>query len=187
MKSRKMKCFVAFGANLGRPLATINSVLRRLKRTDGIRFSHISPLYKTEPVGPPQPDFYNGVVQLETTLSAHELLALLLDIEKKMGRVRREKWGPRTIDLDLLTYGDLHLRSRALNLPHPRYHRRRFVLAPLCDIAPRARHPRLGRTYRALLAKLTLVGQRVTIAASWNGKRFILFKTKKNKNSRSSR
>jgi 2-amino-4-hydroxy-6-hydroxymethyldihydropteridine diphosphokinase len=152
-----------------------------------INILRISSLYKTEPVGPSQPDFYNGVLQLQTTFSPEELLRRLFDIEKKLGRVRREKWGPRKLDLDLLTYGQELRRTRELTLPHPRYHRRRFVLVPLCDIAPRAMHPRLRRTHKRLLAKLTLLGQRVTIAASWNGKRFIPFKTKKSKNSRSSR
>ncbi len=187
MKSRKMKCFVAVGANLGDPLATINRAMRLIKRNRSIRFLRISPLYKTEAVGPVQPDFLNGVLKIETTLAPLDLLKKLFSVEKKLGRVRREKWGPRIVDLDLLTYGAELCRTRKLILPHPRYHRRRFVLVPLCDIAPRARHPRLQRTHKSLLDKLTLKGQRVSIAASWNGKRFSPFKTKKIKNSRSLR
>ena len=182
-----MKCFVAVGANLGDPLATINRVVRLIKRNGTIRFLRISPLYKTEPIGPTQPDFLNGVLQIETTLTPLDLLQELFSIENKLGRVRRQKWGPRIVDLDLLTYGAELSRTRKLILPHPRYHLRRFVLVPLCDIAPRALHPQLRLTHRALLSKLTLQGQRVTIAASWNGKRFSPFKTKKIKNSRSSR
>jgi 2-amino-4-hydroxy-6-hydroxymethyldihydropteridine diphosphokinase len=181
------KAFIGFGANIGRPLRTVNRAVELLRRTSGIRFLRISSLYKTNPVGPAQPDFLNGVIQIETTLNPSGLLKKLFLIEKKLGRVRRRRWGPRTIDLDLLTQGRALLRTERLTLPHPRYHRRRFVLVPLCEIAPRAVHPRLGLTHKALLSKLTVKGQRVTIAASWNGKRFSPFKPKKNKNSRSSR
>jgi 2-amino-4-hydroxy-6-hydroxymethyldihydropteridine diphosphokinase len=182
-----MKCFVAFGANLGKARPTVNRALRALQTTAQIRFLRMSHLYETEPVGPAQADFYNGVVEIETTRGPLDLLRTLLAIERKFGRLRGEKWGPRTIDLDLITYGRATMRSSELTLPHPRYHLRRFVLVPLCEIAPRATHPRLQLTHKALLSKLTLQGQRVTIAASWNGKRFSPFKTKKSNNNRSSR
>jgi 2-amino-4-hydroxy-6-hydroxymethyldihydropteridine diphosphokinase len=187
MKSRKMNCFVAIGANLGDPLSTINRAIRLISANSNIRFLRISDLYKTEPIGPAQPDFLNAALKIQTDLPAEELLRVLLKIERALGRIRRRKWGPRVVDLDLLTYGFKVTRQPQLTLPHPRYHRRRFVLVPLCDIAARALHPRLHLTHRHLLSKLTLQGQRVTITASWNGKRFVPFKPKKKNASRSSR
>ena len=187
MKSRKMRCFIAFGANLGRPRQTIARAIHRLARLDGIRFVRVSSLYKTEPIGPAQPDYLNAAAQIQTDLEPESLLKEIFSVERELGRVRRRRNGPRTIDIDLLAYGDVRRRGARLTLPHPRYHRRRFVLAPLREIAPHVRHPVLKRTHKQLLSKLTVRGQRVTIFASWNGKQFALFKPKKTKNSRSSR
>ncbi len=101
------------------------------------------------------PDFINGVARIETELSPHELLKLIQDVEKKLGRVRTgKKWEPRTIDLDILFYDDLILDSSDLKLPHPEAHKRMFVLEPLCDIAPDLIHPVLKRTVKKLKEKL---------------------------------
>jgi 2-amino-4-hydroxy-6-hydroxymethyldihydropteridine diphosphokinase len=98
--------------------------------------------------------FVNGVVSLETSMGPGELLGFLLSVEKKMGRLREEKWGPRTIDLDILFYGDQILEEADLRIPHPRLQERRFVLVPLRDVAPDLVHPVLGKPVSRILAEL---------------------------------
>jgi 2-amino-4-hydroxy-6-hydroxymethyldihydropteridine diphosphokinase len=114
----------------------------------------LSPVYETDPVGPPQPPYLNMVAELETELSPKGLLAEMLRVEKALGRERRERWGPRTLDLDLLLYGDLVLEEAGLSVPHPRLHERAFVLVPLLDLLPEGRHPLLGQSFAELLASL---------------------------------
>ena len=132
-----MRAVVALGANLEEPRKAIELAIELLKQsTDVIA---ISSLYETAPVGGPEQDNYiNAVVTLESELPAADLLALLHGIEKSMGRVRDERWGPRVIDLDLIQYGTLLSKSEELTLPHPRAHERRFVLEPWISIDPEA-------------------------------------------------
>lgn len=116
-----------------------------------------SPVHETEPLGKKdQPRYLNQVFRAETSLGARELLDGLLAIERRLGRVRTpgEKWGPRTIDLDLLLYGDRVIDEPGLTVPHPHMHERRFVLEPLAELVPDARHPVLGKTAAELLAML---------------------------------
>ncbi len=181
-----MKAFIAFGANLGKTERNIAAAIYGLGRFARTRVTRVSRLYKTEAVGGPrQPDYRNGVLEIETALTPAALMRVLLMLERSLGRIRRVKWGPRVIDLDLIAYGRRRIRSRDLVVPHPRYHQRRFVLAPFCDIAPRFVHPRLRKQNRTLLRKLTLPGQRVTIVAQWNGTRFTPSKQKRKQKSRS--
>ena len=128
-----MRAVVALGANLDEPRKAIELAIELLKQsTDVIA---ISSMYETAPVGgPEQDDYINAVVTLESELPAADLLALLHGIEKSMGRVRDERWGPRVIDLDLIQYGTLLSNSEELTLPHPRAHERRFVLEPWQEI-----------------------------------------------------
>ena len=128
-----MRAVVALGANLEEPRKAIELAIELLKQsTDVIA---ISSMYETAPVGGPEQDNYiNAVVTLESELPAADLLALLHGIEKSMGRVRDERWGPRVIDLDLIQYGTLLSKSEELTLPHPRAHERRFVLEPWHEI-----------------------------------------------------
>jgi 2-amino-4-hydroxy-6-hydroxymethyldihydropteridine diphosphokinase len=132
-----MKAVVALGANIGKPQEQMDLAIAMLREaTDVIA---ISSYYKTKPVGgPEQPDYLNAICLLESDLPALDLLSLLHGIEKSLGRERNERWGPRTIDLDLIQYGALLSSADELQLPHPRAHERRFVLEPWHEIEPDA-------------------------------------------------
>lgn len=144
--------FLGLGSNLGGREENLDQALRRLAAR-GFGLTRRSALYETAPVGgPPQGDFLNMAAGGEWASSPEALLEACLGVEREMGRVRLERFGPRTIDLDVLLFGD-ELRDGAFELPHPRMHERRFVLEPLAEIAPEARHPRLGLTVRELLER----------------------------------
>lgn len=130
------RAFIGLGANLGDREATIRAALDALAAEDGVDVVAVSTLRETEPVGVgPQPLFLNGAAEIETTLSARELLDRLLATEQRFGRVRTPgEHGPRTLDLDLLLYGDEQIDEPGLNVPHPRLHERRFVLEPLREL-----------------------------------------------------
>jgi 2-amino-4-hydroxy-6-hydroxymethyldihydropteridine diphosphokinase len=129
--------YVALGANLADPAATIRAAFGALANLPDCRIVRTSSLYRTAPVGiTEQPDFINAVALLETNLAPEALLNALLDLEQRFGRIRGEKNGPRTLDLDLLLYNDLAVELPTLSLPHPRLHLRAFVLQPLAEIAP---------------------------------------------------
>ena len=146
------RAYVGLGANLGPREITIQRAVSLLGQEPGIQVMEESTLRETEPVGVvDQPRFLNGVVALDTTLPPHELLHVLLRIERELGRTRGgERWGPRTIDLDLLVYGSETVDEPGLRVPHPRLHERRFVLEPLADLAPELDLPGVGRVSEAL-------------------------------------
>jgi 2-amino-4-hydroxy-6-hydroxymethyldihydropteridine diphosphokinase len=146
--------FVGIGSNLGDRESHLRRALDLLAAEDGIEVVAVSGLRETEPVGPvEQGPFLNGAVQVSTELPPRELLERLLDVEQRLGRVRVERFGPRTIDLDLLVYGDEVVEEPGLTLPHPRLHERRFALEPLAELAPALVVPGRGRV-SDLLAKL---------------------------------
>jgi len=141
--------YVGVGSNLGDREATIRAAISALSGVVAV-----SELRETEPVGvTEQPAFLNGAVALETELSPRQLLAALLAIERELGRERRERWGPRTIDLDLLLYGGETVDEPGLTVPHPRLHERRFALEPLVELDPELLIPGRGRV-ADLLAEL---------------------------------
>lgn len=143
--------YIGLGANLGDREAGINKALVELVRSGAGRLTRVSSLYETEPVGiREQPDFLNAVAEIETETAPAELLAALREIERKVGREKTFKWGPRVIDLDILLYGDTSLAEDNLEIPHPEMHRRAFVLTPLAEIAPQAKHPVSGLTAREM-------------------------------------
>lgn len=129
------KCAIALGSNLGNSYTILESSLEILAQTPKITLKSYSSWYRTAPIGPPQPDYLNGCALLEVRLTPEELLDTLLNIERQFGRVRQERWGPRTLDLDLLLYDDLILDTSNLQIPHPRMRERAFVLVPLAEIA----------------------------------------------------
>jgi 2-amino-4-hydroxy-6-hydroxymethyldihydropteridine diphosphokinase len=138
--------YVALGANLGDPASTIRAAFGALANLPESRVVHCSSLYRTAPLGiTEQPEFVNAVAALETTLAPEVLLDALLEVEQRFGRIRAEKNGPRTLDLDLLLYGDRLIDLPRLTLPHPRLHLRAFVLQPLAELAPDLRIPGRGR------------------------------------------
>lgn len=163
--------FVAFGANLGNRLQTFRDAVRRLDRTDGIAVCAMSRLYETVPVGGPggQEPYYNAAVELRTELAPEALLDALQDVEAAHQRSRTVAWGPRTLDLDLLFFGELILESPRLTVPHPTLRQRRFVLRPLADIAPGIVDPVTGLTVAKLLAALPLhdIDDVVAISKDW--------------------
>jgi 2-amino-4-hydroxy-6-hydroxymethyldihydropteridine diphosphokinase len=131
-------CFIALGSNLGDRSKNINSALEYLKEDPSIKIIKVSSLIETEPLGgPPQPKFLNGVVKLRTAYVAEQLLKILQEIEIKLGRKNpHHKDCPRTIDLDILLYGELTIDKEDLKIPHPRMWEREFVKAPLREVAP---------------------------------------------------
>ncbi len=172
--------FLGLGSNIEPRRKNIQFSVDKIGKSPGVFVRRVSSLYETEPVGgPKQGAFLNAAMEIETVLAPQPLLRALRRIEKSLKRVRRTKWGPRTIDIDILTYGNTVFESRALRIPHPRYHERRFVLIPLAEIAPTLRHPLLKATTKALLRRLTLQGQRVTMLARWKRSRFVLSKRKR--------
>jgi len=152
--------YLGLGANLGKRRETIDAALARLADHPAIRVCAVSALIETAPVGGPagQPNYLNGAAAIETNLDPAALLAELKRIEHDLGRRDGPRWGPRPIDLDILLYGDLALASPDLTIPHPRLRERRFVLAPLAQIAPDAIDPVRGLAVRALLARLDADG-----------------------------
>ena len=147
-----MRAYVAAGTNLGDRWARLAMAGRALRATPGVALVRASRVVETAPLGPPQPRYLNAVLELETTLTPHALLAALQAIEAGALRRRDVRWGARSLDLDLLLHGAAVVRERALTVPHPGLASRRFVLGPLAELAPGLAVPGDGRTVAALLA-----------------------------------
>ena len=148
--------YIALGSNLGNRQRHIEQATIRLASSAGILEVQLSSVVETEPVGGPseQGRYLNAAARVVTTLEPQKLLELLLNIEHQLGRQRQERWGPRTIDLDLLLYDQETADTPTLILPHPRMHERPFVLEPLAAIAPDVMHPTLHKTIRELAERL---------------------------------
>jgi 2-amino-4-hydroxy-6-hydroxymethyldihydropteridine diphosphokinase len=148
-------CFIGVGSNLNNPVEQCMEAFHRLSLVSGIKVLRRSSLYRTEPVGFSEQDwFINAVVEIRTTLSPCQLLDSLHKIEETMGRVRGPKWGPRAIDLDILLYGQEVIQEEGLRIPHPELHKRRFVLEPLCELAAYVIHPAFGVSMHGLKDRL---------------------------------
>lgn len=148
--------YIGLGSNLGDPAANLHSAIAQLAAADGVELRGVSRFYASKPMGPQdQPDYVNAVVCLQTHLEAHDLLQILFTVERAHGRVRdaNQRWGARTLDLDLLLYGAEVIATPDLHVPHPGICERSFVLLPLADLAPRQVFPD-GRTLQDCLVAL---------------------------------
>ena len=155
--------YISVGSNLGAKLENCRSGIAALIRSGNTRLVDQSPIYRTEPVDYlDQKWFVNCVVKIETDLDPLSLLNILKSIERAAGRVKDTiRFGPRILDLDIILFDDLVLDSPMFKVPHPRMHKRRFVLKPICDIDPCIDHPVLHRTMESLLEDLDEKGQRI--------------------------
>ncbi len=149
--AKEVTAYIGIGSNIGDRAARLKASVELLSKKEGIEVTSVSSFYNTAPVGYlEQPDFLNAVVEIKTVLSAAELLLICRLIEKELKRERLIRWGPRTIDLDILLYGNQIINEENLNVPHPRMHERAFVLEPLNEINPSAIHPVFNKTVHEL-------------------------------------
>ncbi|MBF2097050.1 MAG: 2-amino-4-hydroxy-6-hydroxymethyldihydropteridine diphosphokinase [Gloeomargaritaceae cyanobacterium C42_A2020_066] len=151
---------ISLGSNQGHSLAILQGVVADLAATPASTLLACSRWYLTAPIGPPQPDYWNGCVLLSTALDPEVLLQRLWDLEHSYGRQRSERWGPRTLDLDLIFLGQQRWETPRLWLPHPRFRERGFVLVPLAEIAPDWIDPVSGYTVAQLLTQVDTTGVR---------------------------
>jgi len=147
--------YLGIGSNLGDPIENCRKALREIASLKNVQVLRRSSLYRTEPVGDRLQDwFVNGVVEVRTTFTAPQLLKALQWVEQALGRDRRERWGPRSIDIDILLYGQEIIKTESLVVPHPELHKRRFVLVPINEIAPYVIHALYGISMKGLLDRL---------------------------------
>ncbi len=155
-----IEIIIAFGGNMGDVHATFLSARKQLTNGGDMRIIESSCIYRSPPMGSAeQPDYLNAIALLDADIPPEALLQQLQNIEIQHGRIRTsERWGSRTLDLDLIAYNDAVMQTEDLTLPHPHMHERMFVLQPLCDIRPNWRHPALQQTAKELLASLIARG-----------------------------
>jgi 2-amino-4-hydroxy-6-hydroxymethyldihydropteridine diphosphokinase len=156
-------CAIGLGSNLGDSRSILAGAIDRLQSHSQIKVIAISSWYRTAPIGPPQPDYLNGCVTIQTSLEALDLLNVLQSIELEFGRVRQEMWGARTLDLDLLLYDNLIIDLPRLQVPHPRMLDRAFVLVPLSEIAPDTIEPRSGQSIFTMCKQLEHSGVKLLV------------------------
>ena len=146
--------YIGIGSNLGERESNLFAAIDALRRMDTLAVRRCSSIYESAPVGPPQPRYLNAVVEVSCALDPLRLLSVLKQIEADLGRVRRKKWSPREIDLDILVWENEVVAEPNLQVPHLELHKRRFALEPLCELAPDLKHPVTGDRMCDLLARL---------------------------------
>jgi 2-amino-4-hydroxy-6-hydroxymethyldihydropteridine diphosphokinase len=152
MKRELITAYIGIGSNIGDRESNLKFAVEMLQEQDGVEVTVVSSYLNTAPVGYiDQPDFLNAVVEIRTSLTPISLLEVCQVIEQELKRVRTIRWGPRTIDLDILLYGDMVINEENLIIPHPRMHEREFVLYPLNEIAPNTVHPIIKKSIAELL------------------------------------
>jgi 2-amino-4-hydroxy-6-hydroxymethyldihydropteridine diphosphokinase len=161
--------FIGLGSNLGDREHQLNAAVETLRRIDAVAVLRRSSLYDTAPVGPPQPRYLNAVVEIDAALEPQKLFAIIKQIAVALGRKRRERWAARSIDLDILLWNGRLIAEPDLQVPHLELHHRRFVLEPLCELAPGLRHPILHETLEGLLARLPPQDVVRIPSAAWPG------------------
>ncbi len=159
---REVVAYIGLGSNMGDPVCECLDAVERIARLPQTRVVTISSCYRTSPLGyESQADFVNAVCEIKTVLRPRELLIAAKNIEREMGRLPGERWGPRLIDIDILLYDHEVIDDGDFKVPHPELHHRQFVLIPMCEIAPYVLHPRYGITMKGLLDRMKCDGQRV--------------------------
>jgi len=145
--------YLGLGANLKNPKYQIKKALTKISQHPKIKILKIAPFYQTQAIGnnTPQPDYINSVVKIKTRLSAYQLLKYCQQLENQQGRIRKEHWGARTLDIDILLYHQQIINIPLLIIPHPRMHQRAFVLNPLSDINPKIKIPKIPKSLTTLL------------------------------------
>jgi len=162
-------CFLGIGSNIGDAAANCAAAERHISDIGGVAVLRRSSLYRTQPVGFEEQEwFVNGVIEVRTALGPRPLMDAILGVEDKMGRTRNGKWRPRIIDIDILLYGQVVMDEEDLVIPHPRLHKRRFVLVPLDEIAPHAIHPAFGVSVRGLLDRLQDTNTVEWLSGEWS-------------------
>ena len=154
------RCLLGFGANLGDRRKTLECSVDVLRGVENVKVVAVSRWHRSQPVGGPsgQGEFFNGAVEVETTLDPHALLLVAGQIEDQFGRKRGVRWAARTLDIDLLLYDEQIIRTPSLEIPHPRMHLRQFVLGPATEVVPDWVHPQLNQTVAQLCQQLDLMG-----------------------------
>lgn len=153
--TESVSCYIGIGSNMGNRMEYCREAVKRIGNLPGSEIKAVSPVFETEPMERTGQDwFFNCVLEILTTLPPDELLKGCQEVEQFLGRKRVVRFGPRTIDIDLLLYGDQIINEPFLTVPHPRLHQRRFVLEPLAEIAPQLKHPLLNKTPGELLSGL---------------------------------
>lgn len=141
--------YLSLGSNLGNRFEMLQDAVRMLQEKPGLKVTQVSSVYETDPIGyTEQATFLNIVVEIQSDLSAEKILLICLETEQILGRIREFRWGPRSIDLDILLYNDENIESEKLTVPHPRMHERGFVLVPLIELVPQGIHPVTGVSFR---------------------------------------
>lgn len=163
MKARWFDVYLSLGSNIGNRQKNISNAVKFLKKNPKVQVEKLSSLYETAPIGPPQRKFINAILKIRTSVSPHRLLYFLKSVEQKMGRKKIIHFGPRNIDIDLIFYGKKRIHSKNLQVPHPSFHKRKFVLVPLSEISPTLRPVGFRKTVSQLSDELTDPKQKVKL------------------------